>query len=223
MREISIVNAVCFVFIASCNGQAEFTEFQAKFRLVNLPIDSVQFLMPSDTLDVKFFNNVVWESQPKEDKNGKKRVVPPKVFKNGKAVDLISFGKVSDTHLNYETIDGKPGQFYAKVYAIGKVNLHPSYISLIVRTYNTELSYYDLYNFTTDGIRLSAVPLFTYGHEKMLVDSIDHVYTKSSISKDGRIVWCENNRGLKTNRVYRLRDDGYFEIVKEERTGKFEY
>jgi hypothetical protein len=223
MKKLFILVFTLTFVAQGCRGQQQFEEFVKKFSPVNLPIDSIQFVKPVDTVNMKLFNHIIWESQPKEERDGKKRTIRPKVFKNGKLLDLNDFGKAYDTPLNYRTVDGKEGKFYSKVYPVARITLHKSYVSLIVKEYDSELSHYDLYNFTKDGIRLSAVPLFTYAHDKMLVDSIDYVYTESSILKDGSIVWLENNRGLKTSRVYKLRDDGYFEIIKEERTGKFEY
>lgn len=206
-----------------CRGQKQFEEFVKKFPLMNLPIDSIQLFKPKDTIDIKLFNEIVWGSQPKEERDGKKRTVRPKVIKNGTLLDLTSFGKAYETPMHFQTVDGKEGMFYSKVYPVALISLQRSFITLIVKEYDSELAHYDLYNFTKDGIRLSAVTLFTYSHEKVLVDKIDYIYTKSSILKDGTIVWLENNRGLKTSRMYKLREDGYFEIVKEERTGKFEY
>lgn len=223
MKQLFTLVLVLTFIAQCCRGQQQFEEFVKKFPFMNLPIDSIQFVKPADTLSVKMFNQIIWGSQPAENNDGKSRIIYPKVFKNGKFVNLTSFGKISDTPLDYETVDGQKGQFYTKLYPIVMINLNPKYISLIVKTYNTELSYYDLYNFTKDGIRLSAIPLFKYAHDRMLIDSIDYVYTKSTILKDGSIVWFENNRGLRTSRVYKLREDGYFEIIKEERTGEFEY
>jgi len=223
MKQILTLFFILTFITHGCKGQQQFEEFVTKFPPVILPIDSIQFLQPSDTLDIKLFNNIVWESQAKEEKDGKTRTVRPKVSKNGKLIDLTSFGKAYDTPINYQTVDGKKGKFYSKVYPVARIDLHDTYISLIVKEYDSELAHYDLYNFTKDGVRLSAVPLFTYSHDKMLVDSIDYIYTKSTILKDGSIIWFENNRGLKTSRVYKLRNDGYFEIIEEQKTGEFEY
>lgn len=223
MRKLFTVYFLILIIGTSCSGQMKFEEFGNKFPSIDLPIDSIQFHKSFDSLNTSMFNYIVWDSQPKEDKNSKQKIVGPKVFKNGALINLSNFGKVSESPLEYETVDGKSGQFYTKVYSIGRINLHPKYITLIVKTYNTELAYYDLYSFTKDGKRLSAVPLFKYAHNNMLIDSIDYVYIKSSILLDGCIKWFENNRGLKTSRIYKLRDDGYFEIIKEEKTGEFEY
>lgn len=222
MKHIFILYPLVFLGV-SCNGQEKFDEFLRKFPLRELPIDSVQLIVPRDTFDVRFFNYIVWESQPKEEREGKSRTIKPKVYKSEKLMDLGSFGKSNERPMKYKTLDGRSKVFYSKVYPVARVNINPNYYSLIVKEFSSEISHYDLYNFTKDGTRLSAVPLFTYTHDQLFVDSIDYVVTRSSISRDGSIVWFENNRGLRTRRIYKLREDGYFEIVKEERTGKFEY
>ena len=190
---------------------------------MDLPIDSIGSLAPTDTVRVKLFNHIFWESQPKEEKEGKIRTLRPKVYKDGRLVELRSFGKSNELPMNYTTGEGERGVFYSKIFPVARINLNANFYSLIVKEFSSEISHFDLYNFTKDGRRLSAVPLFTYIHDQLFVDSVDYVVTKSSILKDGSIVWSENNRGLKTSRIYKLRDDGYFEIVKEERTGEFEY
>jgi len=213
------------IFILGCTRQhhQKFSPLLDKFVPTKLPIDSIPSINTPDTLSVKFFNDLVWNLQPKEKQDGKVILAKPKIFKDGKLLEMSGFGKVDEEPTNYQTADGKQGKFFAKVYPVARINLHKNFISLIVKTYNLEMGYYDIYNFTKDGKRLSAIPLFTYVHDKMLEDKIDHVVTHSSILKDGSIVWSEYNRGLTTNRVYRLRDDGYFEIIKEEKIGKFEY
>jgi hypothetical protein len=209
------------IFLAcESHAQSSFSEFYLKFPLKELPIDSIQYQAFSDTIAVASFNDYVWKLQEK-DSAGK--TVKPKVYKNGKLFDLRNFGLVDNSALKYELVDGSKGLFYVKLYPIARIVLHPNYISIIIKTFNTELCYYDLYNFTKDGKMLSAVPLFKYAHDKLLIDSIDYTYLRSSIAKDGSITWFENYKGLKTARVYKLKEDGYFEITKEVKTGEFEY
>lgn len=219
----NIIIAFIFIFAFNCNGQDNFESLIAKFPQIQLPIDSVQLVTEKDTLDVKTFNYFFWESQPKEEKNGKAQTVKPKIYKDGNIIELTDFGKANERPMNYRTIDGKKGKFYSKIYPIGSLNLNKNFISLLVKEYDSQLAHYDLYIFSKDGKRLSAIPMFTYEHNSMFEDKIDYVITKSTILKDGTIRWEENNRGLKTTRTYKLREDGYFEITAEEKTGKFEY
>lgn len=159
------INPVLLMAITiDCAGQNKpaFEQFTQKFSKLDLPIDSVQLLHSNDTMDVKLFNYILWENQQEEDENGKVITIRPKVYKEGKLVELTSFGKANEIPMIFRMSDGKSGKFFSKVYPIGRINLNDNYLSFIVKEFSSEISHFDLYNFTKDGKRLSAVPLFTY-------------------------------------------------------------
>lgn len=54
-------------------------------------------------------------------------------------------------------------------------------------------------------------------------EKVTFTIVNSEITRDGLILWHENNDGLLTFRSYRLNGDGYFKVEKEEQKGKFEY
>lgn len=206
----------------ACTAQ-DFDSFVKMFPAVELPIDSVQYIGTRDTIDVRFFNLIVWENQPTQVVDGKERRIRPKVVKDGKVHEATSFGKAKESPTKYETVDGISGEFYTKVFPVARVRLHDHYVSLIVKTFGYEMSYYDLYNFTPNGERLSAIPLCMYYNAEFRSDKIGYVVMGASILQDGMIYTIEVNRGIRVERKYKLRNDGYFEIVEQEVSGKFEY
>lgn len=56
------------------------------------------------------------------------------------------------------TSGDKKMTFYTKIYPIGGVYLNGDYISLIVKIYSFETTFYDLWNFDKNGN-----PLFIFG------------------------------------------------------------
>lgn len=205
------------------NTAQTFDSFVEDFGKIDLPIDSVHFLSSRDTIDVEFFNWIIWDTQPKEIANGREKPLRPKQIRDGELREVSGFGKANDVPMRYQMGDGTRGLFRTRVYPIARVLLRPGYISLIVKIFNSEISYFDLHNFTPDGKRLSAIPLLVYYNEKLMEDAVGYVTLRSSISADGTIYSLEDNRGLQIKRVYRLSEDGYFEVIEEEVSGKFEY
>ena len=134
-----------------------------------------------------------------------------------------SVGTVDTFPTRYMDLNGKEGDFYSKVYAIGKVNLDPNYINLIMKTFSSETSFYEIYSFTKTGKCLSVICLFLYYNKRLRLDEIDFVRISSKILADKTIHWIEKGHGVEILRVYRLRPDGYFEITQENQKGEFEY
>jgi len=54
-------------------------------------------------------------------------------------------------------------------------------------------------------------------------EKITFTIVDSKITKEGNIIWHENADGLETFRTYRLNDEGYFQIIKEEQKGESEF
>ncbi|MDK2841828.1 MAG: hypothetical protein PWQ17_1333 [Anaerophaga sp.] len=114
--------------------------------------------------------------------------------------------------------------FYPKISPIGQLDLNEDYISLIIKVVGFETTFYDLWNFSKDGKALSVICLF-WGLRDDGPKSEEVTYTivDSKITKEGLIKWHENADGLETFRTYKLNEDGYFEIIKEEREGEYEF
>ena len=87
-----------------------------------------------------------------------------------------------------------------------------------------ETTFYDLWNFSKDGKALSVVCLFWGMRDGGPLDEkVTFTIVDSKITKEGNIIWHENADGLETFRAYKLNDEGYFQVIKEEQKGESEF
>jgi len=215
-----LLSGLIFVYFHGCYSQVTFHEFAKKFRMINLPIENLLELTDNDTLNGKLTNDIIIRSQNQK---------PQIIDKNGKLIPVKQYyGLYPEEPFRYftlESIDGKwievEKYFVNKIVSIGQINLNPNYTSVIIKVIAYETTFYDLWNFSKDGKALSVVCLFWGLRDAGPRDEkVTFTIVNSRITKEGYIIWHENADGLETFRTYKLNDDGYFQIIKEEQKGK---
>lgn len=228
INEILMRNVTLFLLIiaasSSCFSQKKFEIFVKKFRLVALPIDGNISTQGTDTLNGKETNDILIRKQAKKpqyiDKSGSLKII--KQYYG--LYPEEPFGYLKDIKNSKGQWEEKRFYFYSKVIPIARIKLSNNYISLIIKVVDYETTFYDLWNFSKDGEALSIVCLFWGmrdagpGSEKVTFTIVN-----SMIKKDGSITWHESDNGLETFRTYKLNNEGYFQVVKEEQKGKSEY
>lgn len=203
-----------FAVCSYCYSQEKFIGLERKFNSAALPLDNMLTLPGSDTLNAKEVNDLLIRGQKSKprfiDKNGR--------FQTTKKY----FGLYPEKPFGYG-YRGKQLFFYPKVIPIARINLNTKYVSLIVKVIDYETTFFDLWNFTKEGEALSVVCLF-WGIRDAgpREEKVTFTIVNSGIAKDGAIVWHENDDGLETFRTYRLDENGFFKIVKEQQKGKSE-
>jgi len=210
---LSFMMLACYTV---CYSQGvEFKEFTSKFYPLHLPIEDILSLTSNDTLDGKMTNDIIIRSQDKK---------PQYIDKEGKLKTISQYyGLYPEEPFKYG-YRGKQLYFYNKIIPIGRIDLNSKYLSLIIKVVDYETTFYDLWNFSENGKALSVICLFWGLRDGGPRDEkVTFVIVDSKITKDGDIIWHENDDGLETFRTYRLNDDGYFQIIKEEQKGKTEY
>jgi hypothetical protein len=210
------------------HAQKTFSNFSRVFKEIKLPIVDLKDLHygENDTLNPFNVNNWYWDSQETipRTRHGKTIYVhiPPRVWQKGNLIDQSDFSRIPDSPSTMED-HGILKIVKPKVYAVGQLQLNPNYALLITKVEGLEIAYYEIISFTKDGKRLSGVLLFMYHKKSIFEDVPELIITKSSIHKDGLVEWENQDRGLTVKRQYKFRDDGYFEILNEESSGKYEY
>lgn len=209
---------ISILMLASCNActsQEGFKDFSNRFKPLNLPIENVLNLTSNDTLDGKFTNGIIIRHQENR---------PQYVDKNGIIKTVRQYyGLYPEEPFEYG-YRGEQLFFNNQIIPIGRISLNDKYESLIIKVVAYETTFYDLWNFSRDGQALSVVCLF-WGlrdegpRDEMVTFSI----VDSKITKDGNIIWHENADGLETIRTYKLNDEGYFQVMKEEQKGEAEF
>lgn len=216
-----------FLLIACCNycsSQDGIKEFSKNFKPVNIPIENVLDLTSNDSLSGKSTNDIIIRSQDKKpqyiDKDGNIKTIKQYYGLYPEEPD----GYLKDVKDKNGKWEEKRFFFYPKVIPIGRITLNEKYESLIIKVVAYETTFYDLWNFSKDGKALSVVCLF-WGlrdagprDEKVTFTIVD-----SKITKEGNIHWHENADGLETFRTYKLNDEGYFQVIKEEQKGEAEF
>lgn len=216
-----LLSGLILVYFQGCYSQVTFHEFAKKFRTINLPIENLLELTDNDTLNGKLTNDIIIRSQNQK---------PQIIDKNGKLIPVKQYyglyPEEPDTYL--KDVKDKNGQwkekrffFYTKIIPIGKIELSQKYVSLIIKVVAYETTFYDLWNFSKDGKALSVVCLFWGLRDAGPRDEkVTFTIVNSRITKEGYIIWHENADGLETFRTYKLNDDGYFQVIKEEQKGE---
>lgn len=214
MKKIIILLCLSVVTF-SCHSQNDFEPFVKRFKSLGTPLKDILLLSETDTLNGKKINDILIRSQKKK---------PQYLDKEGKPQTIKQYyGLYPEKPFEYG-YKGKKLYFNTKVIPIGRVNLNPNYISLITKVVDYETTFYDLWNFSKDGEALSVVCLFWGMRDAGPRDEkVTFTIVNSEITKDGLIIWHENNDGLETFRTYKLNKDGYFQVMKEEKKGKSEY
>ena len=209
---------------STCSSQSRFEVFIQDFEMISLPIENIQNLTTKDTISGKLTNDMIIRDQ----KNKPKYV---DINGNTKAIDQYyglypeePFDYLKDVKNNKGEWEEKIFYFYPQISPIGKLDLNENYISLIIKVISVESTFYDLWNFSKDGKALSVVCLFwglRDGGPKS--EEVTFTIVDSKITKEGVIKWHENADGLETFRTYKLNEDGYFKIIKEEQKGEYEF
>ena len=204
-----------FIYFNGCYSQDMFHEFSKKFNTITLPIENILKLTDNDTLNGKLTNDIIIRSQNQK---------PQIIDKNGKLMPVKKYyGLYPEKPFKYG-YRGKELFYYSKIIAIGRVSLNSNYESFIVKVVDVETTFYDLWNFSKNGKALSVVCLFWGMRDGGPRDEkITFTIVDSKITKEGNIIWHENADGLETFRTYRLNDEGYFQIIKEEQKGESEF
>jgi len=215
-----LLSGLILVYIQGCYSQVTFHEFAKKFKTMTLPIENLLELTDNDTLNGKLTNDIIIRSQNQK---------PQIIDKNGKLIPVKQYyGLYPEEPFRYftlEIIDGKwievEKYFVNKIVSIGQINLNPNYTSVIIKVVAYETTFYDLWNFSKDGKALSVVCLFWGLRDAGPRDEkVTFTIVNSRITKEGYIIWHENADGLETFRTYKLNDDGYFQVIKEEQKGE---
>jgi hypothetical protein len=190
-------------------------KFVANFKTASLPINSVTVLTGKDTLNGKWINKILIRDQMKR---------PCYIDKNGNLQTIKQYyGLYPDEPFAYG-MRGKKYYFYPKIFPAGRIHLNKKYISLTVKVMDHETTFYDLWNLDKAGNVLSVVCLFWGMRDNGFHDEkVTFTIVDSQITKDGEIIWHENNSDLETFRTYKLNEDGYFQVIKEEQKGEYEY
>ncbi|GHU96789.1 hypothetical protein FACS1894156_8160 [Bacteroidia bacterium] len=225
MKKIIILATMMFA-ICSCTVQTDLKTFIDKFKPLKLPIDSVLLIsVPNnDTLNGKQTNKMLIRLSKEERPfyvDTDEKLIRIKQYYGFYPDEPFKYGK---GHL------GKDGKwidsicyFYSKILPIGRIYLNEHYISIIIEVISKESIFYDLWNLSKEGNPLSVICLF-YGLKEGTDDeTTNYTIVNSKITAKGEIIWHENNRGLETFRTYKLNKDGYFQVIKEEQKGEFEY
>jgi len=210
-----ILSFLILAYCNACSSQEGIKEFTKSFKPVNLPIENILDLKNKDTLNGKFTNDIIIRSQDKK---------PRYIDKDGYLKTIKQYyGLYPEEPFKYG-YRGEQLYFYNKIIPIGLIELNPKYESLIIKVIAYETTFYDLWNFSNDGKALSVVCLF-WGlrdagprDEKVTFTIVD-----SKITKEGNVIWHENADGLETFRTYKLNNDGYFQVIKEEQKGEAEF
>jgi hypothetical protein len=212
------------IFGNICLAQNNFDEFISRFKPLNLPIDDINHIKCMDTLSGVQTNNILMPSRGVNSR-------PFYIDKNGDLLRVMNYyGLYPTKPSRYGCGHSDNGKwidsvcyFHNKILPIGKLNLRENNISIIIKVISQESIFYDLWNLNKEGKPLSVICLF-YGLKENIADkSANYTVVHSKINISGEIIWFENNRGLETFRTYKLEQDGYFHIIKEEQKGEFEY
>lgn len=215
---------LAIVQFTSCASQSNFNQFIQNFNEVNLPVEDIQSLIINDTLNGKLTNDIIIRNQKEKPKyasyNDKLKTIDNYYGLYPEEPDDY----LKDVKNNKGEWEEKRFYFYPKLSPIGKLDLNEDYISLIIKVVGFETTFYDLWNFSKDGKALSVVCLF-WGLRDDGPKSEEVTYTivDSKITNEGLIKWHENADGLETFRTYKLNEGGYFEIIKEEQKGEYEF
>lgn len=223
MKKI-IFSLLVLVQCTACNSQNKFEEFVKNFKVLKLPIKDIQRITSNDTLSGQLTNDIIIRNQKKK---------PQYVDTNDNLIRVEKYyGLYPEEPNDYLTdIKNKKGEwvekrfyFYPEIKAIGKLNLNEDYTTLIIKVVGFETTFYDLWNFTEEGEVLSVICLF-WGLRDNAPENKNVTYTivTSEITDEGLIKWHENADGLETFRTYKLNEQGYFEIIKEEQKGEYEF
>lgn len=219
-----ILSFLMLAYCNACSSQEKFKEFIKYFKPINQPIENVLDLTGKDTLNGKFTNDIIIRSQDKK---------PQYIDKDGKLKTISQYyglyPEEPDGYLkDVKDLNGKWEEkrffFYPKIIPIGRIELNPKYESLIIKVIAYETTFYDLWNFSKDGKALSVVCLFWGMRDGGPQDEkVTFTIVDSKITKEGNIIWHENADGLETFRTYKLNDEGYFQVIKEEQKGESEF
>jgi len=219
-----ILSFLMLAYCNACSSQEKFKEFIKYFKPINQPIENVSDLTGKDTLNGKFTNDIIIRSQDKK---------PQYIDKDGKLKTISQYyglyPEEPDGYLkDVKDLNGKWEEkrffFYPKIIPIGRIELNPKFESLIIKVIAYETTFYDLWNFSKDGKALSVVCLFWGMRDGGPQDEkVTFTIVDSKITKEGNIIWHENADGLETFRTYKLNDEGYFQVIKEEQKGESEF
>jgi hypothetical protein len=223
MKKTVFTAIMLFAISGVCFGQTDFDRFIGRFNRLKLPINNV-LLLPDDrdTLNGKQVNLLLIRNPKKErPKNYRPQYVD---IKGHQIEDKVYYGLYSEGPSKYGCIGiDSTCYFDNRIIPVGKLNLHKNHASVIMKIVTGEAISYDLWNISNEGKPLSLVCLYWGLKTRMDDRHADYIIVNSKINAAGEIIWHENNRGLETFRTYKLNDDGYFQIIKEEQKGEYDY
>lgn len=215
-----LVLALCPV----CLPQNKFNDFIKSFNDVKLPIDNLLNISDNDTIVGIMTNDIIIRSQQKKpqylDKDGNIKTTKQYYGLYPEKPDSY----LKDIKNNSGKYEEKRFFFYPKIIPIGSIKLIENFESIVIKVVAFETTFYDLWNFSKDGKALSVVCLFWGMRDAGPSDEkVTFTIVDSKITKEGEIIWHENADGLETFRTYKLNNEGYFQILKEEKKGKAEF
>lgn len=220
MTKITILLIIALGFAKAQTVTNFEKEIVSQFPILQLPIDSVQYIKSKDTLQMIKYNKWL-------DNSIEKRAVY--IYKGKKELEMDYYALLPDggtpISQGYDK-NGKeipPKVFYTKAYPLGRIELQLNYYSLIVKVFSLLSTYYDIHNFSKEGKLMSVVPLYSFENKKAMQEIVGNLYVRASISKEGKIYWWEYYPRRTRERVYILNKEGFFEIISEKVKGQMEY
>ena len=224
MKKTIVFILVMISFVSCSKAQdVDFEEFLSHYiRKIPLPIEDTYELAGKDTISSKLLNKFLFEKQKER---AKFYSIDDTLYR------LTTYSKVPERPFEYEIWKKENGKvvwydtsFITRVYPIGQLHLSNNFHLLINKIVGYEYTYYDLYVFDKKGKLLSLVNLYEEEyHQPGNPGKGSNIYLTSSITKDGIIKWHQQRFGITTDREYKLREDGIFEIISQKQEGEFEY
>jgi hypothetical protein len=189
-----------------------FDHFFSQFSLLEKVSDSIQKIpFKYNQMSLREFNTAIVYAQWKRNKSNHRA----KYFINGKLVEDNNYGISNITSSGI--CNGE--DFYSKVIPVGKI-IYPNFILVIIKEILWEESFYQAYTFKKDGMLMSTLELYSYYSDaEHCVDLPLYVNAKSKWNNNNIIDWVKYGwYDIKQmNRKYRLREDGYFEVISEKK------
>jgi hypothetical protein len=209
--------SMCLFTCSTAQVQTQFErEIVSKFKILQLPTDSVQKISVTDTLDKKAYNTYLKNTKEKR---------PVYIYEGKRELETEYYALLDITPSFVAQFDKNRNplpdlRFYDKAYPLGRIELQPGYYSLVVKVFSLLSTFYDIHNFTKEGKLLSVVPLYSFENARGMQEKVGVLHVKSSLSKDGKIYWWEYYPRRTRERIYILNREGYFEVISENTQGK---
>ncbi|MDH5368112.1 MAG: hypothetical protein OEW67_14090 [Cyclobacteriaceae bacterium] len=190
------------LFVTSISyAQTTFEQLLDKFPEYNLPLDPQSLPYPAETLPITTFNVMFFNYETE---------YPYIYLSNDEKSHASLAGKIEN-----EIIEYSPGKFDTqKIYPLGKINLHPNYVSLIFCKTNMFYDYIFIYNFDSNGVIQSGFMLTVKDNKSSTYRASLKEY--SFIKSDGIIDKRNFGEEHVQNVTLSVENDGIFKVLVSE-------